>query len=54
MKQKETGEYQYEDKGTNVRILGFMLTKTDGFVRHLDTQINILMGISSAIFVFSV
>lgn len=53
MKQKEKIESHYEDKGTSVRILGSMLTKTDGFVRHLDTQINILMGISSAIFVFS-
>lgn len=42
-----------ENISSSVRFLGSVLAKTDGFVRHLDSQSNMLLGISSAVFVFS-
>lgn len=38
--------------GDEIRILFGILDKTTKLIQHLDTQTNILIGISSAIFVF--
>jgi hypothetical protein len=43
----------YEDNGALVRFLGDLLRKGTLFVRHFDSQLNILISISSALFVFS-
>lgn len=37
----------------NVSFLGNILDKTSSFIQHMDTQINIIIGISSAIFLYS-
>ena len=42
-----------EDMGSVVRFLNAFLDKSTRIVQHLDAQINILIGISSAIFLFS-
>lgn len=52
-KEIKNQEYNNENISSTVRMLASILGKTDGFVRHLDTQINILLGISSAVFMFS-
>lgn len=52
MKSKKEEDYS-ENLSTKIRLLGMILNKTDGFVRHLDAQTNILLGINSAVFVFS-
>ncbi|MBI5153107.1 MAG: hypothetical protein HZA36_01470 [Parcubacteria group bacterium] len=51
---KETSGYDpKKDLGANVRFLSAILEKTRSMVIHLDSQTNILIGISSAIFIFS-
>jgi hypothetical protein len=48
------GEYDpKKDIGSTVRFLSSVLEKTDAFARHIDSQVNILVGISSGIFIFS-
>ena len=42
-----------KDLGAGTRFLGNILYKTIGLVQHMDTQISILLGTSSAIFLFS-
>lgn len=42
----------WEDNGALVRFLNGILEKATVFVRHFDTQTNILVGVSSAIFLF--
>ncbi len=41
------------DFGCSLAFLNGVLRKTTSFVQHLDTQINILIGISLGIFIFS-
>lgn len=36
-----------------VLFLNALLEKTHGFVRHIDTQVNVLIAITSGVFVFS-
>ena len=49
------GEYDpKKDLGSTVRFQASILEKTDAFVRHIDAQVNILVGLSSAIFLLSV
>ena len=40
------------DLATEIRVLTGILDKSTKLIQHLDTQTNILIGISSAIFVF--
>jgi len=42
-----------KDLGATIRLLGNVLDKTTQLVQHLDTQTNILIGISLSIFAFS-
>ena len=42
-----------EDTGSVIRFLNAFLDKSTKLVQHLDTQINILIGTSSAIFLFA-
>jgi len=44
----------WEDNGGLVRFLTGIMQKASDFVRHLDSQANILISISSAIFLFSI
>ncbi len=41
------------DLGAHVRLLGNMLDKATSFLRHVDTQANILIGICSGLLIFS-
>lgn len=48
------GEYDpKKDLGSTIRFLSSILEKIDAFARHIDTQVNILLGLSSAVFIFS-
>lgn len=50
----KTDEYDPKnDLGGNVRFLGSILDKVQASTAHIDTQINMLLGIGSAVFVFS-
>lgn len=50
---KTEGYDPKEDLGGNVRFLGNILDKVISATQHIDTQINMLLGIGSAVFVFS-
>ncbi len=52
--QKINDKSSSEDLGATIRCLGNMLDRANVFAQHLDTQTNILIGLSSAIFLFSV
>src|SRR3989338_11330369 len=43
----------FDDNGALVKFLSGILDKGSALVHHADSQTNILMGISSAIFIFS-
>lgn len=42
-----------QDLGAAVRFLNGLLEKSVSLVRHVDTQANIIIGLSSAVFLFS-
>jgi len=43
----------FKDFSTTIDILNSIFKKADDFAQHMDIQIQILVGLSSAIFVFS-
>ena len=49
-----SGKYDpKKDLGDALRLLNMVLEKNEKMVQHLDSQINILIGLSSAVFIFS-
>lgn len=44
----------WEDNGGSVRFLTSIMQKATDFIRHLDSQTNVLVSISSAIFLLVV
>ncbi|MBI4433181.1 hypothetical protein HY632_00255 [Candidatus Uhrbacteria bacterium] len=42
-----------KDLGATMRLLNAVLEKSTTRIQHIDTQINVLVGLSSALFVFS-
>src|SRR3990167_7052656 len=52
--EKESGGYDpKKDIGATIRFLNGILEKRDTFARHIDSQVQILIGLSSATFLFS-
>ena len=51
---KPDGYDPKNDLSASIRFMGSILDKSTSFTQHIDSQVNILIGLSSAIFAFSV
>lgn len=50
MEEKEIESKEFQG---NISFLNSILIKTNSLIEHMDTQINIIVGVSSAIFIYS-